>query len=843
MTPEEWREAKALLQSALELPPKEREDFLARRCGDEAMRREVRSLIASYEKAGDFGETPAATILSDDEDKTAKRILSRVGPYEINALIGSGGMGEVYLATDTRLGRKVALKVLPAQLAGDDDRVLRLAQEARAASALNHPNIVTIHELTQFGSSHYIVQEYVDGETLRARLSRGTLAVPEAMEIAAQVASALSAAHAAGIVHRDIKPENIMIRRDGLVKVLDFGLAKLTSASSIPQVQTAAGLLMGTVLYMSPEQARGETVDARTDVWSLGVVLYEMLAGHRPFDGPTASDTVARILHSEPGRLNVPTDLQRIVAKALSKKRDERYSHAGELLQELRVVSLQKKAVASRSIFIAALAAIAVIAAVAVLLPTRSEQPKTMAAATPQFKSVAVLPFTNLSGDARNDYLSDGMTEEIINALGRIGTLKVVSRTSAFAFKGKSGDIREVAGKLNVTTIVDGSVRKAGNRVRVSAELVSAGDGYQLWSETYDRELTDVFVIQGEIATSVAEALRARLVGQPIVSAAPARSLDAYEVYLKGRQATSHWTRAGLNSAVSYFRLATERDPSFAQAWAGLADAYSLMDHTATAPALEPKEAYRLAEEAANHALALDANSAEAHAALGHIYTHMGSFVEAERHLRRALELNPNSAMAHVWYATYLRSQRRNRESKEHYLRARAVDPYSALVAQMGINLWTFDFDGAADFAARAAELEPEYGERHAVLARVRALQGRFPEAEEELRRAAAAKEPPNTWEQERAIVWSLEGRRQEALALLAKVERGKRNRNPVAMFRAYAASGDRDQAAKYVEAIVRTAPYYGRPNLDLPSNHPAFEAVLSDPRYRKARRDLGLPP
>jgi len=769
--------------------------------------------------------------LTADDEATARGPPRRIGPYEIISRIGAGGMGQVYLATDPRLGRKVALKILPAELTNDEELVRRLAQEARTASALNHPNIVTIHELGKIDSSHYIVQEYVEGETLRQRMLRTPLSLDESLEITRQLASALRAAHGAGVIHRDIKPDNIMLRRDGLVKVLDFGLAKLADISAHTQVQTATGVILGTGYYMSPEQARGEDLDARTDIWSLGVVLYEMLARRRPFEGRTFSDTVSLILQKEPEPpTGMPPHVQRLVSKTLAKQREDRYATAEELLADL-----QTPPVPARRYFGVLAGAIAAAAVIGGVFLARRDEPKP----EPQIKSVAVMPFTNLSGSAENEYLSDGITEEIISALARVPNLKVVSRTSAFAFKGKSGDIREVAEKLGVSSIVEGSVRRAGNRLRVVAQLVNARDGYQMWSDSYDRELTDIFAIQSDIAGAVAGALRARMT--PMTP--PTRDFEAYEAYLKGRQSSSVWTREGLETSVAYYRRALDRDRSFSLAWAGLADAYSMMDHRRGASSLAPAESYRLAVEAAERALDLDPASAEAHAALGHIYTHTGRFAEAERHARRAVELNPSSGMAHLWYATYLRTQRRFPEAKRHFLRAREADPYSALVAQLGGTAWTWgDYEMSLDFTRRGLEIGLEGSQLHLINARVHALQGRFAEADALLQKAARLPDLPPGLDEERALVRAIEGRREEALALLQRLRREKKNVHELMMMRAWAAAGDLDSAAASAQRLVKDQADYVRVNFDLP-DHPAFKAFLADPRYHQARRDLGLQP
>jgi serine/threonine protein kinase len=414
-----------------------------------------------------------------------------IGRYRIVSSLGSGGMGEVFLAQDSRLDRNVALKILPRELADDPDRMSRFVREAKSASALNHPNILTIHEIGEGDGYHYLATELVVGATLRARVARGPLPLGDCVEIGAQVAAALVAAHDAGIVHRDIKPENVMIRTDGLVKVLDFGLAKWRSAEALDRhgetldpPDTRPGVILGTVAYMSPEQSRGKAVDGRTDLWSLGVVLYELMTGRQPFEGESSIDVLANILHREPPPLTLrredaPHELVAIVGKALAKTLAERYSTAQELLSDLRSLKTRLQATAEpepRSSPDGELDGPAP-------APTRSR-----AAHSGARHAIAVLPFRNLSADAENEYFCDGLAEELLNALAKIDGLKVAARTSAFAFKGKRENISEIGRALGVTTVLEGSVRSSANRMRIAVQLVNAADGFQVWSDRYDRE-------------------------------------------------------------------------------------------------------------------------------------------------------------------------------------------------------------------------------------------------------------------------------------------------------------------------------------------------------------------
>ena len=514
---------------------------------------------------------------------------TKLGRYEIRTKIGEGGMGEVYLAQDTKLGRKIALKILPAHVAAQPDRMKRFVHEAQAASALNHPNIITIHEIDQTDSINFIATEFIDGETLRGRMRNAPLKLAEVLDVAAQVASALSAAHAAGIVHRDIKPENVMIRRDGIVKVLDFGLAKLTE-QSLPAlidtealtravVKTEPGVVMGTTIYMSPEQARGLLVDERTDIWSLGVVIYELFAGVAPFSGQTASDTIASILKTQPQRLSglvadVPTEIERIISKTLEKEAEDRYQTSRDLLVDLRqlkrridfeaelershapevTTNNQQVAPATREVEPAGqtssaeyilshirqhkgaftAAALAVLVAAVIFGYWFFIRSSTSEAT---INSIAVLPFVNASGNADVEYLSDGMTESLINSLSQLPHLSVKARSSVFRYKGKEVEPQQVAAELSVQAILNGRVVQRGDDLTLYLSLVDAHNGNQIWGEQYNRKLTDLVVLQSEIARDVSQKLRARLSGadeQKLTKNYTANT-EAYQLYLKGR--------------------------------------------------------------------------------------------------------------------------------------------------------------------------------------------------------------------------------------------------------------------------------------------------------------------
>jgi serine/threonine-protein kinase len=585
--------------------------------------------------------------------------------YRIVSKIGAGGMGEVYLAEDTRLKRKVALKVLPETLASDTDRLLRFEREAFAASALNHPNILTIFEFAREGDTHFLASEFVTGETLRDRIGRADVTVSATLEITLQIASALQAAHAAGIIHRDIKPENVMIREDGYVKVLDFGLAKLleqtpldAEAATRMQLQTQAGMIMGTVAYMSPEQARGMETDARTDIFSLGVVLYEMLARRQPFTGETINHTIVAILEKEPPPVSgvvgdCPSEVERIVQKALAKERAQRYQSAQELSADLkdakqelefqsrleRTASRDRKTEEQTQIIRAA---------------TTAEE-KHSTSKTQSGNSIAVMPFTNMSADEDNEYFCDGLAEELLNALSKIEDLKVAARTSAFSFKGKNANISEIGEKLNVKNVLEGSVRRSGNKLRISVQLISAADGYHLWSERYDREMKDIFDVQDEITLAVIDALKLELLGdeKAAVLKRYTENQEVYQLYLKGRFFWNKRTDESLRKAVGYFQQAIEIDPNYALAHAGLADSYFYLGYNFGF--MPPDEAMPKAISAARTALELDKNLGEAYCSSGLVKLfYEWDLAGAAEDLQSSIALNPHYPLGYHIYGFYL---------------------------------------------------------------------------------------------------------------------------------------------------------------------------------------------
>ncbi len=766
--------------------------------------------------------------------------------YRIVSKIGEGGMGEVYLAQDTKLDRKVALKILPADVAAHPDRMKRFVQEAKAASALNHPNIITIHEIGETDSGHFIGTEFIDGETLRELMHRGGVKMRDTLDIVVQVASALTAAHGAGIVHRDIKPQNIMVRRDEIVKVLDFGLAKLVEQTPLDaeaetrmQVQTQAGMIVGTVAYMSPEQARGMEVDARTDVFSIGVVMYEMLAGQSPFAGETTSDVIAAILTTEPKppssfNQEIPAELDRIVNKTLAKKRDERYRNAKDLLADLRQLQrrLEFKVEAEREFGITRSTAKSDRSA------TRNDEATSVSTTEPR-NSIAVLPFTNLSADPENEYFCDGLAEELLNALAKIDQLKVAARTSTFSFKGKNAPVSEIAKALNVNTIMEGSVRKSGNRVRITAQVINAADGYHLWSERYDREMKDIFDVQDEITLAVVEALKVKLFGQEqaAVLKRHTRNPEAHEFYLRGLSYFIRFTPEFFQKAIKSFDQAIAIDPRYASAYAGLAECYTEMSFFAA-----PREWMPKAREAARQALELDDTLGNAHNSLAVIKMYYDrDYAGAEHEFKRAIALDPGSAHIHNWYGWYLGLMGRFDESLKEMKRAQELDPLSDLI-DFGVGAifhWSRKPEHAIEHCLRVLELNPNLRVVYWFLADAYVEKGDFASAIATIENAPIALNDPVTLSAA-AHAYGKAGERRKALEILSELERQSSQEYEPAFHIAqiYLGLGDNEQALAWLEKACDERSVW----LIWLGVDPKFDPLRSNPRFEDLLRRVGLP-
>ncbi|NIM98205.1 MAG: protein kinase [candidate division Zixibacteria bacterium] len=629
--------------------------------------------------------------------------------YKILEKLGSGGMGEVYLAEDTRLRRRVALKFLPSQYTSEPELKARFMREAQAAAALNHPNIITVHEVAEYKDKLYIAMEYVEGESLKDLIARKELSIGQVLDVALQISDGLSAAHQVGIVHRDIKPQNILMGKDNRIRICDFGLAKAKRDVTLTQ----AGSTLGTVAYMSPEQAQGMEVDQRSDIFSFGVILYEMITGQLPFKGEYEAAVIHSIINETPEPLarykpNVPEGLQRVVEKATEKNSEMRYQHVDDLGADLRKLKKELEFV--------------------------KEQPS----AKRRQPSIAVLPFTNLSADPEQEYFCDGMAEEIINALTHVEGLRVVARTSAFSFRGKEVDIREIGHKLNVETLLEGSVRKAGNRVRITAQLVNVADGYHLWSEKYDRDMEDIFAIQDEISLAIVDKSKVHLLGEEKSKIVKRHTgdLEAHNLYLKGIYFLRMYTADGFNRAIEYFEHSLQKDPDYALAYYGLAEVFYAISFWGNVP---PNDAYPKAKEHAKKALEIDDTLGEAHAALGLVYTFYDwRWKSAERELNQALKLHPNSAIIHMSHSWFLTLTERHEKAVIEAKYAQDLDPLSGLIsAHVGLAcIWGSQYDKAIEELQMTLTLTPGFYLAHYYLGLAYRAKSMIEEAIEEFEKA-----------------------------------------------------------------------------------------------------------
>lgn len=891
MNAERWKKVKEIFNAAVGLDAASRARFLDRTCeSDDDLRAEVERLLSSSEDAKSFLEESAATHVASSivEPRGMLKSGDRFAHYKIIRQIGVGGMGEVYLAEDEKLDRRVAIKILNERFGNNDSHLERFIREAKAASSLNHPNILVIHEISVSDKANFIVSEFVEGRTVRDILDGPRLKVESVLDIATQIAGALSAAHGAGIVHRDIKPENIVVRPDGYVKVLDFGLAKLLKPQNLladgekkTEIQnaTAQGVIMGTVKYMSPEQARAETVDQRTDIFSLGVVVYELLAGATPFQGSSMSETFANLINAEPTPLaerapHVPYELQRIVSKMLRKNRDDRYQTCDDLAADLKAlkdnIALDEKLGGSRSEtrdnftallpthtdevidrgtiadvpsrtsgrmkWIAfALLAVAAIGTAYYFYAVRNSSPAN------QRRSLAVLPFINSSQDANAEYLADGVSESIINNLSQLSGLKVMSRNSSFRFKNDQSDTQAIAARLNVETLVTGDIKQLGDKLVINVRLIDADDDSTIWGNQYVSTMTDVIAAQNEIAQAVARNLKVKLTPSDtaLLNKKYTENVAAYQLYLRGRFHVFKLLPDETRQGIAYFHQAIELDPNYALAYAGIADAYRSL---AIGSEISPLDSFAKSKAAAKRAIEIDDTLSDGHTALGMtMFWGDWDWEGAETQLRRGTELNPNDVNAHLFYAHLLSNLGRHQEALGEVKLARELDPLfpfaGALEGQFLFHAGKHD--EALARLQQTIELAPNFWMPHLFESMVYVEKGMYVDALAEARKARALSAASTYSIAIESYSLAKMGNRDEAEKVLAEMlEMSKTRGMPASHIAiAYHGLGDTEKAIDWLEkGFAEHDPKMAFLKVD-----PKWNNIRSNPRFVELIRRMRL--
>lgn len=852
MTPERWQQIKELLYQALELPSDQRSAFLARSCSsDHALRHEVESILSS-------GDESLSAFLETGPIPVMVRSGQKLGDYEVQELIGSGGMGEVYRARDARLVRDVAIKVLPGLWSQDRDRLRRFEQEARAAAALNHPNILAVFQMGTYQGAPYLVSELLEGATLRNQLTRGPVPMRRAIDYGVQIVHGLAAAHDKGITHRDLKPENLFVTKDGRLKILDFGLAKLTQRRTIPDqsaptvtAPTEPGMVMGTVGYMAPEQVRGSTADHRSDIFAFGAILYEMLTGKRAFQKPTSTETMSAILNEEPIPVsqlaqNLPLALQKVVHRCLEKNLEQRFQSATDLAFALQALSESGPTGASETKLqvrisgrrMAAMGGAALLVAFLVWFGEGKLRERLRPGA-PHIQSLAVLPLQNFSGDPAQDYFADGMTEELTADLSKIRAVRVISRTSAMRYKGANKSLPEIARELSVDGIIEGSVQRVGDRVKITAQLIHAPSDTHVWAESYEGNLGDVLALQDDVARSIANEVKVKLTPPELTRLTSSRAVnpEAYDAYLKGRYYWRKRTEESEKKGLEYFQQAVALDPGYAQGYSGVADSYIVLGAHGH---LRMQDTFPKARAAAMKALDLDEGLAEAHVSLGTVKTFYDwDWTGSEREFRRALELQPNYSTAHHWYAHYLVAVGRVDEAVAEMKRARELDPFGITV-----NIWlattlyySRQYDQAIEQYRQTLELYPDWSDLHNPIANCYAAKGQLGEAVgewEKVMRLQGENQLADSLRQAYATSGYTGYLRKQLDHLNAQAKAA----GPLDFAYTYARLGDKEHALEWLEKAYNERD----PWLYLKAE-PVLDGLRSEPRFKDILRRMGLPP
>ncbi|HEV8485471.1 MAG TPA: protein kinase, partial [Blastocatellia bacterium] len=864
VTPERWQQVKELFQQALELDSDSRAVFLEEACGyDELLRREVELLISGHDQAGSFIETPpygvAAEVISEKQNwLAAGEVISK---YQIVSHLGDGGAGEVYLAQDTQLKRKVAIKVLRTESLKGGSANKLLIREARAAAGLDHPNICAIHEVCEAEDRAFIVMQYVEGETLASRVERKGLEVGEVVDIAIQVADALSEVHSLGITHRDIKPGNIMITPRGRVKVLDFGLAKAVPSGEIPLSQALtqgylcdSKAIEGTLPYMSPEQLKGEELDARSDLFSLGAVIYEMITTRRPFSAGTAAETIGAILLTQQLPMSiydqsVPPGLELVVNKLLAKEKSDRYQSAAEVLEDLRhfpeVLGAGKSPRSGQNPVVGQAAVTPTSEISEVPISPRFAGAAGNSSIRKRYSiktidSLAVMPLVNASGDSEMEYLSDGITESLINKLALVPKLRVMARASVFRYKGREFDPQQVGRDLKVRAVLTGRVIQRSERLIISVELSDTNDGAHIWGELYNRTSADIFEVEDEISRVISEELRLKLTSSEKrrMTKRYTENPEVYNLYLLGRYHYNKVTGEGMTRATEYYRQAISLEPRHAPAYAGLANTfvtlwwYGFVSPDAVAPA----------RAATTEALGIDERLSDAHIALGRIrQCYDWQWEEAEKEFKRAIKLNPNSSDAHLAYATFLASMCRFDEAQAEGKLTLDLDPLSLSVGlTLGWCLYYFtrDYHAAIEHGRKMLEIEPNFYGAHWLIAASLNLLGEFAESADGHRRALALGGGSHVLAG-LGSVYARWGKTEEAIKVIGELEALKTQIYVPAYQTAmvYAFLADRDSAFEWLERSYEER----NGTLAFLKTDVAMDNLKDDPRFIDLMQRLDL--
>jgi serine/threonine protein kinase/Tfp pilus assembly protein PilF len=795
-----------------------------------------------------------------DSDSLIDRTISH---YRVIEKLGAGGMGVVYKAEDTRLHRFVALKFLPDNMAQDSQALERFRHEARAASALNHPGICTIYDIGEQDSRAFIAMEFIDGETLRNHIHGKALPLAEMQKIGIQIAEALDAAHAEGIIHRDIKPANIFVTKRGQAKVLDFGLAKLVPkgiarggaalGGEVPDSASIVGIISGTPAYMSPEQVRGDTLDSRTDIFSLGLLLYEMATGRQAFSGGTGGMIIEAVLTRSPVPArtinpDVPPRLEEIINKALHKNRDQRHQSATELLSDLQ----RLERATDSGWRVAEKGAEPVLASKTSSAPATGEQ--TARNSTTQtgvvrpqrvskiIDSLAVLPFENASRDPNHEYLSDGIAASLINILATVPKLRVIAQSTVFRYKGRGIDPQEVGRALNVRAVLTGTIMQSGGSLRIGAELVDVATGSQLWGSQYDRKPGDIFAIQDDISNEISGNLRIKLTRaeKKRLTKRQTDDAEAYRLYLNGRHHWNRWTEEGFYKAIESFQQAVEKDPAYALAYAGLADSYVLLGWNSYLP---PQEAFPKGKMAAMAALRLDPNLGEAHTPLSAVlWLHDWQWQEAQAEFKRSLALNPAHPTANHWYAEYLMTMGLHAEAIAKMKDSQKLDPLS-LIISVAIG-WAFymarRYDDAIEQLRRTVELDPNYPVTYWILGLLLRNMGHYDLAIAEGEKGIKLSGGSSLMSAALAQTFATAGRRKEAIQILEDLTKLAKQKYVAPYFFAgiQIGLGEDDRAIEYLEKSYEEHSHW----LIYLHIDPSMDALRSNARFQDLLRRVGLP-